>query len=58
MNIMKMKPSLKGAGHAQAKTSVVRNVGEKTSATTPMRSIKEQRGIYSATRNLDSNFRC
>lgn len=57
MNIMKSKVALSNQVHAKAKTSGLHNV-EKAKAVLPRGLSKEPRGIYSATRNLDSNFRC
>lgn len=58
MNIMKRKLALASSSVTPAKSSAIRNVAEKTSPTGPRRAVEKPRGIYSATRNLDSNFRC
>lgn len=57
MRIMKLKATLSRPVQAQEKSSVM--PGENKSQQTIQRAThKEHRGIYSATRNLDSNFRC
>lgn len=57
MNIMKSKFALSNQVHVKAKSSGLHNA-EKAKAVLARSLNKEPRGIYSAARNLDSNFRC
>jgi len=57
MRSFKLKGRITSSEHADKnKSTAVKEV--LTTPSTPRVSVKEVRGIYSSTRNLDSNFRC